>query len=83
MASGRPVIAYKKGGALETVIEGETGLFFEEQSVASLKSCVQKFCTESKNIWDSNKIREHSKNFSLNNFKERIDNFLKSINKYN
>ncbi|PJA46775.1 glycosyl transferase, partial [Candidatus Uhrbacteria bacterium CG_4_9_14_3_um_filter_36_7] len=32
MASGRPVIAYRKGGALETVIEGKTGLFFDHQN---------------------------------------------------
>ncbi len=36
MASGRPVIAYGAGGALETVVEKETGLFFSEQTVASL-----------------------------------------------
>ncbi|MGI4790321.1 MAG: glycosyltransferase [Janthinobacterium lividum] len=36
MASGRPVIAYGAGGALETVVDGETGLFFAEQTVDSL-----------------------------------------------
>ncbi len=36
-ASGRPVIAYGKGGALETVVEGKTGLFFKEQTKGSLK----------------------------------------------
>ena len=42
-ASGCPVIAYRGGGALETVIEGETGLFFAEQSAASLCEAVQHF----------------------------------------
>ncbi len=43
MASGRPVIAYARGGALDTVVEGETGLFFHEQSVAALVDAVERF----------------------------------------
>ena len=42
-AAGCPVITYKAGGALETVIDGVTGLFFEEQSVASLSDAIQRF----------------------------------------
>src|SRR5215211_164143 len=42
-AAGCPVLAYKKGGALETVIEGETGLFFPEQSPESLIEALQRF----------------------------------------
>ena len=42
-AAGVPVIAYKKGGVLDTVIEGKTGIFFKEQSVASLKDAVIKY----------------------------------------
>jgi len=41
-ASGRPVIAYAGGGARETVIDGETGLFFDEQSVESLIDAVER-----------------------------------------
>ncbi len=40
---GCPVIAYRKGGATETVIEGKTGIFFEEQSITSLMSALQKY----------------------------------------
>ncbi len=43
MSSGRPVIAYARGGALDTVVEGETGLFFHEQSVAALVDAVERF----------------------------------------
>jgi len=46
MASGRPVIAYRGGGALETIIEGETGMFFDEQSADSLAACVKEFKPE-------------------------------------
>ncbi|MFC3213695.1 glycosyltransferase [Novosphingobium panipatense] len=43
MASGRPVIAYRKGGALDTVIDGQTGIFFDDQTVASLMDAVSRF----------------------------------------
>ena len=43
MASGRPVIAYKRGGILDSIIENETGLFFQEQSVDALAQAVRDF----------------------------------------
>ena len=43
MASGRPVVALGKGGALETVVEGTTGLFFEESNSESLASALDEF----------------------------------------
>ncbi len=42
-AAGTPVIAYGRGGALETVIDGKTGLFFGEQTVASLCAAIESF----------------------------------------
>lgn len=69
MASGRPIIAYARGGALETVVDGETGLFFEEQTVDSLIAAVDRmerteFCSED--------ISMHSERFSLDRFKREI-----------
>lgn len=43
MASGRPVIAYRGGGALETIREGETGVFFNEQTPTALADSVRNF----------------------------------------
>lgn len=43
MASGRPVIAFAKGGALETVVEGKTGVFFHEQTVDSVVEAITRF----------------------------------------
>lgn len=43
MASGRPVIAYGRGGALDTVIDGETGLLFREQSAEGIAQAVLEF----------------------------------------
>jgi len=73
MASGRPVIAYNKGGAKETVVEGETGVFFDVQSEEFIIDAVNKF----QNLkFDSRKIREHAKKFSEENFKRGVVSFI-------
>lgn len=73
-ASGRPVIAYGKGGALETVVEGKTGLFFGEQSKESLKHTILKF---NNMVWDKNEIREHALKFDEEIFKNKINKYIK------
>ena len=45
LAAGTPVIAYKKGGALDIIQDGETGVFFEEQTVESLVEAIKRFET--------------------------------------
>lgn len=74
MAAGRPVIALKKGGALETVVNGETGVFFEEQEWESLADAVIRF---EPGEFDSQKIREHAMKFGKERFKKEIANFVK------
>jgi glycosyltransferase involved in cell wall biosynthesis len=73
-ASGRPVIAYGKGGALETVIEGVTGTFFSEQTPECLKDTVKKFKPFNYNPIT---IRQHALNFDLSGFKEKWKDFTK------
>lgn len=73
IASGRPVIAYRKGGATETVIEGKTGLFFDEQDPASLAKVLQAFKSVD---FDSAKIKEYADKFSVANFKEQMMDFI-------
>lgn len=73
MASGRPVIAYKKGGALETVIEGKTGQFFEEQTWEALADAVIRFKSEK---FNPQEIRNHSQKFSKENFVKKIKKFI-------
>lgn len=75
-ACGRPVICYGKGGVLDTVIDGETGVYFEEQTVESLKKAIKKF---EKMKFDKKKLREHSLFFSEENFKERINNYIDMV----
>jgi len=76
MASGKPVIAYGAGGALETVVaEGEirTGVFFQEQSVDSLVAAVQKFETME---FNPELIREHALKFDKPIFARRLMAFI-------
>ena len=69
MASGRPIIAYRSGGATESVEENKTGVFFEKQNWQAITDAVLKF--NSKN-WDSQYIKEHAKKFDENIFKQKI-----------
>ena len=73
MASGRPVVAFNRGGALETVVDGKTGIFFNEQNVAQLKGAIEK-CEEAS--WDSKTIRDHAKKFDEKIFEEKLRVFI-------
>ncbi len=68
-ASGRPVIAFAGGGSLDTVIDGTTGLLFEEQSAAALAAAVQMFETLS---FDPERIRRHAEGFSEERFRREL-----------
>lgn len=73
MASGRPVIAYRKGGALETVVEDKTGVFFDNQSCEELIKAIKKF---ENMIFDKKKIRKHAECFDEEIFKKKIKKFI-------
>jgi glycosyltransferase involved in cell wall biosynthesis len=76
MASGKPVIAFGRGGALETVVaEGNrrTGLFFPEQTEASLREALERF---RKIQFDPNIIRAHAEEYSRVKFKERLGGYI-------
>jgi glycosyltransferase involved in cell wall biosynthesis len=75
MAAGRPVIAYGKGGSLESVVPGVTGEFFKEQTVESLSNTIKNF---DPNKYDSKVIRNHALKFDKKIFKEKINNFIKN-----
>ncbi len=72
-ACGTPVIAYGKGGALETVINNKTGLFFEEQKTGSIIKAVREFETKT---FDYKAIRQHALKFSKERFEIEIKNFV-------
>jgi len=73
MASGRPVIAFYAGGALEIVKEGETGIFFKEQTVDSLMEALKKFRPED---FSPQAIRQHALQFDKEIFKKKIREFV-------
>lgn len=76
MACGRPVIAYGKGGALETVVKDKTGIFFQEQTVESLLDALNRF---SRMKFDSEKIRKHALSFSPKHFEE---SFMSELSRF-
>jgi glycosyltransferase involved in cell wall biosynthesis len=79
-ACGTPVIAFGKGGALETIRPyGEsqsTGIFFQEQSVASLLEAVQQFELVRESI-DPNDCRDNALRFSAERFHRELDEYIK------
>ena len=73
---GRPVIAYGAGGALDTQIDGKTGILFPHQTVDSLCEAIE--CMETID-WDPQFIREHAMQFSTEVFRQR---FFDVVNEY-
>ena len=84
-ACGTPVITYGKGGALESVVESKTGLFFEEQTNKSIIETVEKF-EKIQDSFDYSVIRKNAEKFNIDCFKNefkkfvdlKIDTFFKS-----
>jgi glycosyltransferase involved in cell wall biosynthesis len=73
MAAGRPVIAYHGGGALDSVVEGITGAFFQEQTPESLADAVRRLGEMS---FDPAAIRAHAEQFDTSVFKARMKEFI-------
>ena len=75
MAAGKPVLAYGKGGATETVIEGKTGTFFQEQTVTSLVTAIKLFDPKK---YQAEDCRNRAKEFDKEIFKDKINRFVES-----
>jgi glycosyltransferase involved in cell wall biosynthesis len=71
MSFGKPVIAYSKGGALESVVEGKTGLFFEDASVESLRDAFKRFSDFEKDFKPETSKKQAEK-FSVETFHKKI-----------
>jgi glycosyltransferase involved in cell wall biosynthesis len=74
MAAGTPVIALRKGGVAELVIESVTGLFFEEQTIVSIRDAVERF--ERIDGWDTACLRNHALQFSQERFRAEYKNYV-------
>src|SRR3989338_1527249 len=75
-ASGIPVIAYAQGGILDVVTDEKTGLLVPEQTIEAFASAIEKFRSLS---WDSSAIRESARQFSEENFREKIKQLVLNI----
>jgi len=75
MAAGRPVIAYRAGGAIETVVEGKTGVFFDQATPAALMHAVKRFQF---GLFNKNEIRDHALKFDKEVFKSRMSEYISS-----
>lgn len=78
MVYGKPVLAYKKGGATETVIEGKTGEFFNWQHPAVLADGIRRL-RENLKKYNPKLIRRHTKKFSRERFENEISRFIKRV----
>lgn len=79
MASGRPVIAYGRGGALDSVIDGETGLLFNHQSVDDLVAAVETFEAERLDQLDPSALVAHAATFNEAAFQTKMAQSLASL----
>ena len=77
-STGTPTLALKIGGALEYVIEGKTGFFFEEATENSIIKSVQKY-DEQFSALSPHIIRENAHLFSSARFRKQILNYVSSI----
>ncbi len=75
-AAGRPTIAYRAGGALETIIDEVTGVFFAEQTTEGLGDAIDRF--ERLN-WSPTRLRKHAEGFGIEIFQDRFRSFLRRV----
>lgn len=73
---GVPVIAHNSGGPRETVIDGKTGILFDELSVTGVSKAIKKF---EKTKFDAKKIHQHAVTFDTKHFKENIKKLVKKV----
>jgi glycosyltransferase involved in cell wall biosynthesis len=71
-ACGKPVLAYKAGGAMETVIEGETGRFFDQESVTLADAIRASEAT----LWNPERIRANAERFGESCFHEKMERII-------
>src|SRR3981189_3698535 len=76
MASGRPVVAFGRGGATETVADGVTGVFFSEQTVEAISSSVRSLAGIE---IDSGKIAAHARQFGRDQFFQKMRPHLAQV----
>lgn len=77
LAAGTPVIAYGKGGVQTTLKDGETGIFFPEQTPESLTKSIEVFEQRTEGF-DQKKLVQHAEHFSTHIFEKKIRQFVQA-----
>ena len=72
------MIAYSQGGALETIIDGQTGIFFENQTQKSLEQAINKF---KRKKFDPSDCIKQARRFSMEVFKKKVEKEISQITK--
>ena len=75
-AAGRPTIAYRAGGAAETILDGVTGIFFDRQEAGDLAEAIVRF---ERQEWSAKLLRSHAEGFSAEVFQARFRQFLARV----
>jgi glycosyltransferase involved in cell wall biosynthesis len=75
-AAGRPTIAFRAGGATETIVEGVTGAFFDQQTPEALMAAIERF---ERQEWSPSEIRAQAESFGVPVFRQRMCRFLERI----
>ena len=78
MAAGRPVIAYGKGGALETIVDETTGLFFHQPTADALIEAISRF-EQNIDTFTPETIMRHAKQFDCDSFKAKILDLISKV----
>jgi glycosyltransferase involved in cell wall biosynthesis len=73
-ACGKPVICYGRGGVTESVVDGETGVYFYPQEAAALAEAVER---AERRAWDGAEMRRRSLVFSRGAFRDRMERFFR------
>jgi glycosyltransferase involved in cell wall biosynthesis len=75
-AAGRPTIAYRAGGAVETIIDGVTGIFFDRQEPEDLAAAIERF---ERIEWNTAALRRQAESFGTHVFHDRLRAFLAKV----
>lgn len=78
-SAGKPVIAFNGGGALDIVINHETGLLFDEQTPESLNEAIK---VAEKKDWNHSAIMNHAKRFDKKHFVDRLEYIIKNAEEF-
>jgi glycosyltransferase involved in cell wall biosynthesis len=75
-AAGRPAIAFRAGGAMETIVDGVTGLFFDQREARDLANAIERF---EKQEWRPEILRQHAESFGIDVFQRTFRQFLDHV----